>query len=138
MSLVGAVGIDLEWHPEVRFGIGVELTAQNADHSVWLIAELNAGADDVLIAAEFPLPQAIAEDDNVTAVGRVLLRREGTAQHDRRSEEAEVCLTRVNPMHLLGNSAGEIEPWSAEVVRSNVLEDAGLSAPVIELCGRGA
>src|SRR5579859_4430624 len=99
MSLVGAVGIDLEWHPEVRFGISVELTAQNADHSVGLVAELNAGADDVLVAAEFPLPQAVAEDDNVTSVGRVLLRREGAAQHDRRSEEAEVCFAHVNSMH---------------------------------------
>ena len=38
------------------------------------------------------LPQAVAEDDDFAAVGRVFLRGEGAAEHDGRAEEAEVVL----------------------------------------------
>ena len=61
------------------------------------------------IAAELALPEAVAEHDDFAAVGRVLLRGEGAAQHDRRAEEAEVALGDVDAVDLLGAVAGEVE-----------------------------
>ena len=96
----------------------------------------SGGADDVGIAAEFALPEAVADDDDVAAVGGVFLRREGAAEHDGRAEEAEVGFGDVDAVDLLGDGAGEVEAGTAEVVRGDVLKDAGLRSPGIEV-GRG-
>ncbi len=73
VALVGAVGVDLEGQPDVGFGIGDEGFSQDAEDGIRLIAERKGFADDVRIAAETALPQAIAEDDDIAAVGRILL-----------------------------------------------------------------
>ncbi len=69
----------------------------------------------------------------MAAVGRVFLRREGAAQHDGRAEEAEVGFGDVDAVDLLGTSAGEIEAGTPEVVGGNVLKDAGLCSPGVEV-----
>ena len=135
VALVGAVGIDLEGQPDVGHGIGAELLADDAEDRVRLIAERKRGADDVGIAAELTLPEAVADHDHVSAVGRIFLRREGAAEDHRCSEEAEVRFAHVNAVDLFGHFAGEVKAWTAEVVRGDILQNAGLRAPVVELGG---
>ena len=137
MTLVGAVGIDLEGEPEVGNGIGDEGFSDDAEDGVGLVAERERGADNVGVAAELALPEAVADDDEVAAVGGILLRREGAAEDDGRAEEAEVGFRDVDAVDLLRDGAGEVEAGTAEVVGGDVLEDFGLFAPEIEL-GRGS
>ena len=47
VAVVGAVGIDLEGDPDVGFGIGDERFSEDTDDGVGLVAEGDAGADDV-------------------------------------------------------------------------------------------
>ena len=136
MTLVGAVGVDLEGQPDVGHRVGAELLADDAEDGIGLVAERKRGADNFRIAAEFALPESVADDDDVAAVGRVFLRREGAAENHGRAEEAEVRFGNVNAMHLLGHFAGEIEARTAEVVGGDILQHAGLLAPVVELGGR--
>ena len=136
VALVGAVGVDLEGQPDVGFGVGDEGLAEDSDDGVWLVAEREGAADDVGIASEFALPEAVADDDDFAAVGRVFLRGEGAAQHDGRAKEAEVGFADVDAVDLLGMVAGEVEAGAAEVVGGDVLKDAGLLPPVVELGGR--
>ena len=138
VAQVGAVGIDLEGNPEIGLGIGDEGFSEHADDGVGLVAERDGGADDVGIAAELALPEAVADHDDVAAVRGVFLRREGAAEHDGRAEEAEVGFGDVDTVDLLGNGAGEIEAGTTEVVGGDVLKDAGLRSPVVEVDGRGA
>ena len=49
--------------------------AEDSDDGVGLVAEREGGADDVWIAAEFALPQSVADDDDFAAVGAIFLRR---------------------------------------------------------------
>ena len=126
-------GIELEGQPDVGFGVGEEVLSQDADDGVGLVAQGERLADDVGIAAEFALPQAVAQHHDFAAVGRVFLRGEGAAQHDRRAEEAEVALGDVDAVDLLGTVAGEVEAGAGEVVGGYFLEDAGLLLPDVEL-----
>jgi len=52
------------------------------------------------------LTQAVAQYHHLAAVGRVLLPREGSSQHHRRAEEAEVTFGDVNAMEQLWPVAG--------------------------------
>jgi predicted Ser/Thr protein kinase len=52
------------------------------------------------------LTQAVAQYHHLAAVGRVLLPREGSSQHHRRAEEAEVTFGDVNAMEQLWPAAG--------------------------------
>ncbi len=58
---------------------------------------------------------------------------EGAAEHDGRAEEPEVGFGDVDAVDLLGNGAGEVEAGTAEVVRGDILKDAGLGSPGIEV-----
>ena len=69
----------------------------------------------------------------MAAVRGVFLRREGAAEHDGCAKEAEVGFGGVNTVDLLGYEPGEIEAGTTEVVRGDVLKDAGLRAPGIEV-----
>ena len=137
MAEVGAVGLDLEGNPDVGFGIGDEGFSEDTDDGVGLVAERDAGADDVGVAAELALPESVADDHDVAAVGGVFLRCEGAAEHDGRAEEAEVGFGDVDAVDLLGNGAGEVEAGTAEVVGGDILKDAGLGSPGVEVDRRG-
>ena len=137
MAEVGAVGIDLEGNPDVGFGIGDEGFSQDTDDGVGLVAEGDAGADDVGVAAELALPEAVADDHDVAAVGRIFLGGEGAAEDDGRAEEAEVGFGDVDAVDLLGNGAGEVEAGTAEIVGGDILKDAGLGFPGVEVDRRG-
>ena len=88
---------------------------------------------DLRIATELALPQPIAQHDDLAAVGRVFLRREGAAHHHRRAEEPEIRLGYVDSVHLLGNRPGKVEARPAKVVRRNVLNDAASVAASCEI-----
>ena len=90
------------------------------------------------IAAKLAHPESVTQDDDIAAVGHVFLRRKRPAQPHARAEEPEVCLGHVRAFDLLRNTAGQVQPFTAEVVRSHVLEDAGLLLPHVELGHRGA
>ena len=62
---------------------------------------------------------------------------EGAAQDDGRAEESEVGFADVDAVDLLGVVAGEVEAGTAEVVGRDVLKDAGLRLPVVEVGRRG-
>ena len=66
------LGSNLEGHPDVGLGIGDEGFSQDTDDGVGLIAEGDGGTDDVGIAAELALPEAVADDHDVAAVGQNL------------------------------------------------------------------
>ena len=110
VALVGAVGVDLEGEPDVGFGIGDEGFSEDADDGVGLVAEREGGADDVGVAAEFALPEAVADDDDFAAVRGVFLRREGAAEHDGRAEEAEIGFGDVDAVNLFGTSPVRLKP----------------------------
>ena len=74
----------------------------------------------------------------MAAVGGIFLGREGAAQHDGRAEEAEVGFRDVDAVNLLGDGAGEVEAGTAEVVGGDILNDAGLGSPGIEVDRGGA
>ncbi len=133
MAEVGAVGLDLEGNPDIGLGIGYEGFSEDTDDGVGLVAERDGGADDVGIAAELALPESVTDDNDVAAVRGVFLRCEGAAEHDGCAKEAEVGFGGVDTVDLLGYEAGEIEAGTAEVVRGDVLKDAGLGSPGIEV-----
>ena len=133
VAQVGAVGLDLEGNPDVGLGIGEEGFSQDTDDGVGLIAEGDAGADDVGVAAELALPEAVADDHDVAAVGGIFLGGEGAAEDDGRAEEPEVRFGNVDAVDLLGNGAGEVEAGTTEIVGSDILKDAGLGFPVVEV-----
>ena len=128
---VGAVGLKLKGQPDVRIGIGEELLSDHAHDRIRLIAQREPFPDDGRIAAEAALPEAIAQHHYLAAVGRVLQRRKGAAQHGLGAEETEVALGNVNAVELFGPVAGEVEAGAGEVVGGNVLEYAGL--PLVEM-----
>ena len=135
MAQVGAVGVDLEGEPDVGGRVELEGRTDDANDGVWLIAERKRGADDVGIAAELALPEPVADDDHVAGGGGVFLGREGAAEDDGRAEEAEIRFGDVNAVDLFRDLAGEIKVGTTEVVGGDVLENAGLSAPVVEFGG---
>jgi len=70
-------------------------------------------------------------------VGGVFLRREGSSQHHRCAEEAEVTLRNVDAMDLLRLVAGDVEAGAGEVVSGNFLEYAGLLLIDVKLGNAG-
>ncbi len=59
MTLVGAVGLELEGDTDFGIGVGNEISPQHADDRVGLIPQRQRLADNVLTAAELALPQAV-------------------------------------------------------------------------------
>ena len=135
---VRAFGIKLERQPDLSFGVGEELLPDYADDRIRLIAQREPFPHDRRIAAEAAPPEAVAQHHHVAAVGRVLERREGAAEHGLGAEEPEVAFGNVDAVELLGAVAGEVEAGAGEVVGGNVLEHAGLPPIEMEHRNRGA
>ncbi len=77
VALIDGVRIELERHPQLwrHANLGeIEVRADDADHFVRIAAQQNRLADDVGIAAEPPLPQAITDDRDTRAARQILLR----------------------------------------------------------------
>src|SRR5688572_3126426 len=95
LVLVGAHG-DPELGGAARREL--EVLRQNTEHGVGSAAYGNRLVDDVGVAAEEPLPDAIAEDDDAAAVGVVFALAEAAA------------VERLDPQHVeeIGADAGRL------------------------------
>ena len=138
VALILAIRIELEGEPHVGDGIGFEVWAKDPDDGVRVAAKRDRSADDLRIAAELPLPEAVAEDDNPAAVRKILFRREGAAKLHRSAEECEIVMSNVDAMNLFRHSTGEVEAWAPEVIGGDVLKDVGLLLPVVKFSDGGA
>ncbi len=138
VSLIGAIGIELEGQPDVGGWIGLEVRAKDADDGIGVATEGDSGADYLWIAAELALPETITEDDDVATVGEVFLLGEGSTELDGSTEEFEVVVGDVDAVNLLGHGAGEVEAGTFLVVTGDVLKDAGLLLPYVEFGYGGA
>ena len=132
VSLIGAIGIELEGEPDVGGWVVLEVRAEDADDRVGIATEGEGGSYDFWIAAELAFPEAVAEDDDAAAVGEIFFLGEGATELDACTEELEVVAGDVNTVDLFGHGAGEIEAGAAEVITGDVLKDAGLLLPDVE------
>ena len=98
---VSAGGVELKGQPDIGFGVRAELFAQDADHGVGIAAQGDGTADDGFVAAEFSLPEPVAENHQPAAVGQVFLGGEGAAQQDGRAEEAGIAFRDVNAVEAV-------------------------------------
>jgi hypothetical protein len=87
----------------------------------------------MLVATKLALPEAVADDHLVAAVGSVFLGCEGAAEQDGRAEEAEVGFRNVGPVDLLGDGAGEVEAGTPGIVGSDILKYVALGFPGVEI-----
>ena len=72
-------------------------------------------------------------------MGAVLGRGEGASCQDWRAKETKIVGGYVDALHLLGiGPASEVEPGAALVVARDILENAGLLTPDVELRHVGA
>jgi len=102
---------------------------------VCFVIERQRAADHVSGAAKLGFPESIAQDHDVLAAWRVLLRAKGASErrpgaHD--LEEAHVDSPRLD--RPCGPSAAE--GTLAEAVHRRALERLRVSLPVVELSGR--
>ena len=87
----------------------VEAARHDADHLERLAAEDDLLADDVPVRAEAPLPEAVAEHDDVLEALATVPGQERPAQHRRDAEDLEEVRRRIRPGQLLRLAgAGEI------------------------------
>ena len=86
-----------------------------------------------MVAAEFALPKAVAQDHNPAAVGRVLLRCESPSQYDGRAIHAEVALRNVDPVDLLRMATGEVEAGARIVECHHLFEQVLLPLKEVKL-----
>ena len=131
--------VELEGNPEVGGGIGDEAGSDDADDGVGCAVELDCRSDDVGVGGVAGLPEVVAEDGDVAAVGAVFGLGEGAAGGEGRAEHGEVVGGDVGAFDLLGVvAAGDVDAGAAEVVGCDLLEDAGLLMPDVEFGDVGA
>lgn len=139
VSLIGAIGVKLKGSPDVgwRIAIEIETGTQDPDDDVRLIAERDTLPDRSVISAKAPLPEAMADDGDVRAARPVFFDGECAPLLDGCAEEAEGIGADLRHSDLLGvSAAGQVD--DADAIRRNILQHAGLVAPKVEFCRRGA
>ena len=72
------------------------------DDGVRTPVEMDDLTDDVGPRAEAPLPETVAQQDDVSAAGPVLVRREAAPQPGSQSEKGQIVVGRLQALHLLG------------------------------------
>ena len=102
---------------------------KHSDDRVRLVAERNGAIPTILgIAAELALPEAVADHDNLAAVGAVLLLREGAAKQDGRAKkDGSTPRRRGCRGPVREQSPVRIEARTTEVVSGHILKDTGLA-----------
>ena len=75
MSLIGAIWVELKGRPYIRWRIAVEIEAgrEDSDDDVRVAAEQNRFPNDIGVAAEPTLPEAMADDDDMSPAWPVFL-----------------------------------------------------------------
>ena len=85
-------------------------------------------------AAEAALPQTVTQHRNMTAMWAVFRCGEGASGNDRSAEQREVSRGDMDALHLFRMvAASDIQSGTAEIVRRDLLENARLLMPDIEL-----
>src|SRR5579864_3717116 len=131
--------IELIRQPEIPALLGNEAASDYAHHLIALAVKLDISADDVLITAEAALPQSVAEDNHMAAMRAILGGGEGAAREDGCAQQAKIIAGHMDALHLLRlPAAGEVESGTSLVVSGDILENAGLLMPDIELGHAGA
>jgi len=74
-----------------------------------LIAQRERPSDERLVAAKLGLPKSVTQYDEPATVRRILLRGEGGARNQRRTEEVEVTLGYVNAPELVRAVSSDVE-----------------------------
>jgi hypothetical protein len=140
VALVVGVGVELERDEDVGREAEVaevETGGEDTDDLVGVAAELDGLADDLLVAAEAAGPEAVAENRDFGAFGKVLFLDKRAAAKGGRAEQAKVIGADLGLLDLLGEArSGEI--GHAAAVGGDILDDARLGAPVVEFGGGGA
>jgi hypothetical protein len=104
---------------------------------VRLAVEQEVAADDAGVLAEAPLPEAVADDGDTAAAGRVLRGREAAARGGADAEEREEVGRHAEGGQPLGLAAVAGEVVAAQFERGHVFEDLVLRFPVGVVGGRG-
>ena len=139
--MVGTGRIDLKWKPDIgrRVELGVESGIDDAHNGVGNAAERDRFAGHLRVACKTVLPQSVAENDDVGAVGSIFIGGESAAMRERSAQQAEVVSRDANAMDLFGVcAAGQIEAGAAVFISGDVLECGRLAAQHVELGGRSA
>src|SRR6202007_915754 len=114
---------------------GVEAGRDDADHGADVAAQGDGPADDARVAPEASRPQGMAQDRDPFAAGAILVGAERAAALDPGAEETEVGRGDLAGPKLLGEPASRVVD-DVRPVGGDVLDDAFLFAPVLELRGR--
>ena len=139
MALIGGMGIELERYPDIRRQpevAKIEVRLQDPNDHIGIAAQRDGLTDDRGIGGKAPLPEAVAENNHFVAARQILRAREGAPAIGLCAEEAEVTGAHLCRLQLLRDSAsGQVHHAGPEC--GDVLENAGLFAPMLELGGRG-
>src|SRR5215217_4047618 len=115
----------------------VDARLQDTDDLVAAPVEHERTADDALVGAEIPLPEAVAQHDDPGRAGRMLLRKKDPAELRRRSQHLEeaACHPRgADPLRL--PPSGDVQEGSLH--RFEALERPALLLPGKEVLERDA
>ena len=139
VGLVVAVRVELKRTPKVGGRIGRETGRENAHDRIRLISERDGSPDNARIAAEAPLPESVAKDDDMAAVWAIFFRRKRASRCHLGSEKPEIVFGNVYALDLLRKcAAGQIEAGPPKIVSCDFLKNLGLLLPDVELRHRRA
>ncbi len=143
MTLVPAVGVELERHDDVRSRTEFahrRVLGHDADHGIRFAVQGNRLSQDARIARESSAAEILAEQRDARAVGRIFFLREPPPLKDRRTHAAKEIRRNLNGTHLLHSVPRTVvrRPvvHRADDPSRHIVEYAGLRAPVGELRGR--
>src|SRR5271156_2496211 len=126
--------VKLEGHAEIGRHSSKKAAADYPNDEIWLAVKLDGRSDNTWISTKAALPEAVAQHGNVAAVRAVFCGGEGAAGNNGSAEHREIIRGDVHALHLLRMvAAGDIEPGPAEIIGRNLLKDAGLLTPDVEL-----
>src|ERR1700677_2861048 len=96
-------GRERERRPDFRCHRKIELRRHDADHQVIHVVQPYGGADDVAVAAESPLPEAMAEDHFTLAARLIFAGAERAAErrlHAEHIEEIDIDQRLIDALRL--------------------------------------
>src|SRR3954454_547886 len=134
VGLVRRSELKLKGQPEVSGIIRNELAADYAYDLIRLSVELNISADDRAICAKSPVPQTVTQYHHISAMGAIFRGGKSPARDHGRAQNRKIIRADMHALHLLGPIvAGQVQSGAAAVVSRNLVKDASLLPPDIEL-----
>ena len=137
-AALSAVGIHLKRNPDRGLSIeqfGVEVSPQDSDDDIFFTVERDALPDNARVAREPTGPDRVAQDNDVSTIGTILLFPKCAAVENRSVEEPEKVRAHANRRELLGigtvRQIHELTP-----MRRNALKNVRLLMPDEEVLRR--